>query len=464
MFDAAHLALAYLLLEWAIRICMIVVIPLRRPPEAARSWLLLVMFLPLPALLLYRMIGRARFPRWRHQRFLTSAPLRDHVAGAMPLPTSAPSQLSQLVQRLGGFPACAGNSLAFQTHYADIVAAMVEAIDGAVRSVHLQTYIFADDHTGTLFIDALGRAVARGVDVRVLVDALGSRPWSKRSMAKLRGAGVDARLTLPIGFLLRRLRRDLRNHRKLCLIDGCTGFIGSLNIVDRDFKGGIVNDELVARVDGPVVAALEATFLTDWHLESAQLLDHPIIPPASGALVLQPMPSSPDHPSLGYERLLVEAIHAAKDEVTIVTPYLIPDDALMVALKNAVDRGVSVHIIVSMVVDQYLVRLAQRSFYDELLHAGVHLFRYRDRLLHAKSVSVDGRIGLVGSSNADIRSFMLNAEISLLIHDPAATQALEQIHCGYRHASDILTLAEWRSRPRLMRPLENLARLLTPLL
>ncbi|MFZ2997020.1 phospholipase D-like domain-containing protein [Sphingobium sp.] len=442
---------------------MIVVIPLRRPPEAARSWLLLVMFLPLPALLLYRMIGRARFPKWRHQRFLTSAALREHVARTM-LSATSPSQLSRLARHLGGFPACGGNGLSFQTDYADIVAAMVKAIDGAVSSVHLQTYIFADDHTGSLFIDALGRAAARGVDARVLVDALGSRPWSKRSMAKLHAVGVDARLTLPIGFRLRRLRRDLRNHRKLCLIDGCTGFIGSLNIVDRDFKAGIVNDELVARVDGPVVAALEATFLTDWYLETAQLLDRPIMPPACGALMLQPMPSSPDHPLLGYERLLVEIIHVARYEVTIVTPYFIPDDALMVALKNAVDRGVSVNIIVSRVVDQYLVRLAQRSFYDELLHAGIQLFRYRDHLLHTKSVSVDGHIGLVGSSNADIRSFMLNAEINLLIHDPVATEKLERIHHGYSHASDLLTLAEWRMRPRPIRLLENLARLMTPLL
>ncbi|HUD27586.1 MAG TPA: phospholipase D-like domain-containing protein [Novosphingobium sp.] len=464
MFDAAHLALAYLLLEWAIRVAMIVVIPLRRPPEAARSWLLLVLFLPVPALLLFRMIGTARFPMWRRERFDEVAPLRQGIAAALPGPDEQ-RQIARLARHIGGFPACDGNRMDLEDDYEAIVSAMIAAVDDARRSVHLQTYIFADDATGLRMADALARAVGRGVNVRVLVDALGSRPWAKRSMAILRGAGVDAHLTLPIRFAsLRRARGDLRNHRKLCIVDGRIAFVGSLNVVDRDFKPGIVNDELVARVEGPVVAALDAVFCTDWHLETNRIPAACSIPKRCGTFTLQAVPSGPDYGALGYERLLVEMVHDARERVEIVTPYLIPDEALLVAMKNAVARGVRVTLILSKVIDQKLVRLAQRSFYDELLRSGIVILRYRDRLLHTKSVAVDGRTGIVGSSNADIRSFMLNAEISLLIPDPAATAILERVHKRYIRESDPLTLDEWRTRPRAMALLENFARLMTPLL
>ena len=465
MIDASHLALGYLLLEWAIRLVMIVVIPLRRPPEAARSWLLLVLFLPVPALLLYRLIGRARFPAWRRARFEATGGLRARIAAALAQDRPDPSQLARLARTLGGFPAVGGNAVVLIPGYEASIAAMVAAIDGAERQVHLLTYIFADDATGHAIADALGRARARGVVVRVLIDALGSRPWAKRGLAMLHACGVDARLVLPVRFAaLRRARGDLRNHRKLCLVDGVLGFVGSQNIVDRDFKPGIVNDELVARVEGPVVTALDAVFASDWAMETEEMLPPgPIAAPAGKAL-LQAMPSGPDFGVPGFERLLVELVHGARRHVAIVSPYLIPDQALLTAIDNAVARGVTVDLIVSRVVDQRLVSLAQRSYYDELLEGGVHLHRYRERLLHAKNVAVDGRVGVVGSSNADVRSFMLNAEISLILHDEAACAGLDRIQRDCMAASDLLTLEEWRARPTSARLFENLARLVSPLL
>lgn len=465
MIDASHLALGYLLLEWAIRLVMIVVIPLRRPAEAARSWLLLVLFLPVPALLLYRLIGRASFPSWRRARFESTAKMRIGIAVELRGAAPDPSQLARLARTLGGFPAVGGNAIALIPGYEAAIAAMVAAIDGATRQVHLLTYIFADDATGHAIADALGRARARGVAVRVLIDALGSRRWAKRSLAMLRDRGIDARLVLPVRFAaLRRARSDLRNHRKLCLIDGVRGFVGSQNIVDRDFKPGIVNDELVARVEGPVVAALDAVFASDWAMETEEMLPAlPIAAPA-GDVLLQAMPSGPDFGVPGFERLLVELVHGARDHVAIVSPYLIPDEALLAALANAVGRGVTVDLIVSSVVDQRLVSLAQRSYYDELLEAGVRLYRYRDRLLHAKNVTVDGAIGVVGSSNADVRSFTLNAEISLILHDADACAALAEIQQACVATSDLLTIAAWRARPRSARLAENLARLVSPLL
>ncbi|MDY8107884.1 cardiolipin synthase [Fulvimarina sp. 2208YS6-2-32] len=465
MLDTSTFALIYLLAEWAIRLVMIVVIPLRRPPEAARSWLLLVLFLPIPALVFYRLIGRARFPAWRRRRFEATEPSRRAAATSLAARSFVQTPLSRLAQTLGGFPVCEGNAITLLTGYDETIERMVDDIDRARTRVHLLTYIFADDRTGQMIGRALGRAVRRGVAVRVLIDALGSRPWAERSMAMLRAEGVDARLVLPVRLAaFRSPRSDLRNHRKLCLIDGAVGYIGSQNIVNRDFKPGIVNDELVARVAGPVTTALDALFSSDWYLETQEELKPPAIAARAGDAELQTMPSGPDFGVPGFERLLVELVHTARQHVAIVSPYLIPDEALLVALKNAVARGVAVDLIVSRLADQRLVSLAQHSYYDELLVAGIHIHRYRDHLLHAKNVLIDGSIGVVGSSNADVRSFVLNAEVSLILHDGATAGALAVVQKACVARSDPLTLEAWRSRHRARRILENGARLVSPLL
>ncbi|MEN3792105.1 cardiolipin synthase [Fulvimarina sp. MAC3] len=465
MFDASSLALYYLLCEWAIRLVMVFVIPMRRPPEAARSWLLLVLFLPIPALIAYRLFGRARFPTWRRKRFAATETMRADVAASLTNGPATSASISRLAETLGGFPVCGGNRIEFHTDYDATIAAMIREIDGAERTVHILTYIFADDKTGTSVAEALARAKKRGVEVRVMLDALGSRAWAERTIAMLEFRSIDARLVLPVRLAaLRRARGDLRNHRKLCIIDGKSGFIGSQNIVDRDFRPGIVNDELVARVEGPVVAALEAVFSSDWYLETRQELGAIAVHETTGEAALQAMPSGPDFNTPGFERLLVELVHGARARLIIVSPYLIPDAALLIALQNAVARGVTVDLIVSQVVDQRLVSFAQRSYYDELLRAGIAIYCYRDRLLHAKNVSMDGRIGVIGSSNADVRSFTLNAEISLMSHDEAANATLVRIQESYMAMSDRLDLEEWRGRRWWDRFLENMARLVSPLL
>lgn len=465
MFDPSRLALIYLLIEWVIRLAMVVFLPLRRSPEAARSWLLLFLFLPVPALVLYRFIGRARFPQWRQTRFADDLSYRSKVAEYLAGDREPAGEMAQLAELLGGFPPCDGNAMTLHTDYDGTIAAMVAVIDGAMTSVRLQTYIFADDRTGRTIAQALARARQRGVSVHVLVDALGSRAWVKRSMAMLHAAGVTARLALPVRFApLRSARTDLRNHRKLCLIDGTMAFVGSQNIVDRDFKPGVVNDELVAQVRGPVVAAFDAMFASDWYLETGERLPLLPVPPRAGEINLQAMPSGPDFGTTGYERLLVELVHRARHQVFIVSPYLIPDDSLITAVKNAAARSVAVTLVVSQVVDQRLVRLAQRSFYQELLEAGVRIVCYRSHLLHTKAVVVDETMGVIGSSNADMRSFSLNAEISLLLHGREPVIRLLGTIDAYLRNSDALSLPEWRARPQSVRLVENLARLISPLL
>jgi cardiolipin synthase A/B len=465
-----NLGTAYLLAEWIVRLVMLGVAPLRRTPDAARSWLLLVFFLPIPGQILFLLIGRPRFPPWRAARFASFAPARDRVMEALrhqDLPDLArrETELSALANRVGAYPPVTGNRLEWLDDYDRMIARLVADIDAAKHQVHILVYIFADDETGRLVIDALLRAVRRGVTVRVLIDALGSRRWMKRTLRLLRGGGVDARQALPLRFLRDRTRGDMRNHRKLYLVDGRVGYAGSQNIVAKDFRPGIVNKELVVRVEGPAVAAMGSVFQSDWFLETEELLDDPPLPePCGDGMVAQVLPSGADYPVEGFETLLVSQINAARSRVIVTTPYLIPDAALLNALRTAVLRGVEVHLIVSLVADQLLVSLAQRSYYDELLHIGVEIHRYRHFLLHAKHVSIDGRVAIVGSSNVDIRSFQLNAEVSVLLYDAAEVAILEAIQDGYIHASEKVDPKTWQERPLSRKLMENWARLISPLL
>jgi cardiolipin synthase len=466
-------ALLYLLSEWAIRIGMLVVVPVRRSPEAAKGWLLLAFFLPWPALALYAIIGRPTYPRWRRERAARCRSvfeLSSMVAGEHgPVSPAVPRGLVQavtLIQNLGHLPPVSGNSITFLSDYDATIDALVAEIDRAQNHVHLLYFIFADDESGQKVIAALARATQRGVTCRVLLDAAGSRPWARSVVETLSRSGVAVHRVLALG-LRGYTRADLRNHRKIAVVDGRFGYVGSQNIVDADFKPGIVNQELVARAAGPVVRELQAVFARDWFTETEQVLEGPAFfpdPTVAGPTVAQVLPSGPDFPGAGIERLIVALVHGARERVVITTPYFVPDEALLDALGTAVLRGVGVDLVVSRIPDQVLVGLAQRSYYDELLAAGVRVHLFRDKLLHAKHLTVDGELVLIGSSNVDVRSFTLNAEVSLICYDPAVTAQVGQVQEGYFAASDLLSAAAWRARPLRVKLGENLARLVSPLL
>lgn len=459
----------YYAAEWIIRLTMLAAVPLRRSPAAAASWLLLIFFLPIPGLILFLAIGTPRFPHWRAARFeeLMSffATVSERIRQTAPIAAGAALDIAALADRLGGLPASSGNAVELIDDYELTIDRLVADIDRARRHVRLLAYIFADDVTGGKVIAALGRAVERGVVCHVLVDPVGSHRWMKATVRALKARGVHVRAALPFRLWRGRTRRDMRNHRKLFIVDGAIGYAGSQNIVAHDFKPGVVNRELVARVTGPAVAAMSAIFISDWYLETEQLLEaDPAVPRPAGGSTLQILPSGADYPVEGFLTLLTWQVASARREVVIVTPYLIPDEALLGALKTAVLRGVDVHIVVSAVADQWLVSFAQASYYDELLSHGVRLHRYRDFLLHAKAVRIDDTLGIVGSSNVDIRSFRLNEEVSLLLLDRHVIEALRRIQDSYLAESDEVALDAWRMRGGIRKLAENGARLVSPLL
>ena len=454
--------------EWLIRLSALLVVPFRRSPAAARSWLLLIFFLPLPGILLFLLIGSPRFPAWRVERFQHMRGFLCEVADSLRATGTVPderSEITSLAERLGYLPPVGGNSIELLDDYDGTVARLVADIDAAKRHVRILTYIFADDEVGRRVIDALGRAAGRGVACHVLIDVVGSHHWVRGTLRLLKEKGVDARAALPFRPFRHRTRRDMRNHRKLFIIDGEIGYAGSQNIICRDFRPGVVNRELVARATGPAVAEMTAVFLTDWYLETEQLLDaEPPIPASTGDAALQLLPSGADYPLEGFQTLLTWQVDRARSRVVLVTPYLVPDDSLLAALSTAVMRGVDVRVVVSEVVDQPLVNLAQCSYYDELLSCGVRIHRYRDYLLHAKAARIDETIGVIGSSNVDIRSFQLNEEVSLLLIDDGSIRRLHEIQDGYIAASEELDLHQWRGRSHIRRLAEGMARLVSPLL
>lgn len=464
----SHIDFIWYISEWIVRIGALLVVPHRRMPSATRAWLLLIFFLPIPGLLLFLLIGTPRFPGWRKARFQALAPFLEDTAAALHVYAADLGNrepIGELAARLGGLPPTDGNTVEFIDVYDTVIDRLEADIDRARSYVYLLVYIFADDHAGQRIAAALGRAVSRGVKARVMFDPVGSHRWRRGTLRLLRSHGVKIREALPWHFIRGRSRRDMRNHRKLFVIDGRIGYAGSQNLVAKDFRPGVVNRELVARVTGPVVGALEAIVRGDWCLETGERPTHPVaVPAATGMAQAQLLPSGADYGVEGLEALLVWQIHQARERIVIVTPYFIPDEDILGALRTAAARGVMVDLVLSGVVDQRLVNLSQRSYYEDLLEAGVHIHLYRGFLLHAKNVRIDQSLAIVGSSNLDLRSFQLNLEASLLLYDAASIAQVDAIQRGYLAASDLIKLDEWRRRPALLRLAENIARLFNSLL
>jgi cardiolipin synthase len=460
--------------EWAIRLAMLVVVPLRRTPAAAKGWLLLIFFEPWIGLLLYLLIGRPKLPRWRREH-LEKLPkamagvferLVNHPHVFHPDLGPALGQAVTLAERLGGLPILGGNAVELLVDYDGTITRLVEDIDSAEHHVHLLFYIFMDDKATAPIIEALRRAVSRGVRCRVLVDAVGSRSTLRTLVPKLKERGIAVHEMLPVRFLPW-TRLDLRNHRKIAVIDGRIGYTGSQNLVSAEFKEGITYEELMVRVTGPVVLDLQYVFASDWCLEVDEVLDGDTEfpdPELTGEVPAQALPSGPAYPRQNNQRLIVALVQGAQTQVVLTTPYFIPDEPLLQAMETAALRGVDVHLVVSERGDNFLVTLAQESYYEELLEAGIHIHLFRKNFLHAKHLSVDADVAMIGSSNLDIRSFALNAEVMLMIYDSGvvAQLAAEQQRCFAN--CQRLSLKKWRKRRFRRKLAQNLARLLSPLL
>ena len=476
-----HLWVSLTYIEWLIRIVMVPVI-LRRhfAPTTSLAWLAVIFLSPEIGLGFYFLLGDARLGKRRARSYTklmeqvrldaVDAMQREYIM--RPEVSDAQMPLVLQAESTGGMPIVGGNHVEVLGSNAIVIDRLVKDIDFAQNHVHLLFYIYENDDTGTRIADALRRATARGVKCRVLADAAGSLSFfsSKGLAQKLRSEKIEVLPSLPVGGARRKLARiDLRNHRKLAVIDGLTAYMGSQNIVDSGYGGSGSGSwvDIMGRFTGPIVPQMQSVFVRDWHYETGKDLATPQTFPtqsAVGRVAAQTVPTGPSHAAEQLPRVLLTAINSARQRLTITSPYIIPDEATMISLAMAADRGVEVILIGPARADHPLVFAAGHYYYDEMLESGVQIYHYRPGMLHSKTMTVDDSFAFIGSANLDIRSLHLNFELNVLLYGSQITHELRSTQQSYLNDSVRITLETWRRRPKRRRYVESVAALLSPLL
>ncbi|MGI9317925.1 MAG: cardiolipin synthase [bacterium] len=477
------LAELQLLLVIAISIRVI----MNRPATGvALAWLVIVAVIPYFGAAAYLMLGERRISPRRMARLsqlrtdyqllseiiveqgLTDVDWERHSAAAKSMAT-----LGMNISRAHVY---AGSEVTLAADTQKILSGIEQDINTAQKCVLMEFYIWHEGGTADQVLDAVIAAAARGVYCLVLVDAVGASAWWNGNQPKrLRKAGVHVQPALPVG-LFRSLvgRTDLRLHRKIVIVDGQVGWTGSMNLVDPRFfkqEGGYGEwVDAMVRVEGTAVLALAAVMIGDWVIETgsdAQQVGQQAgitLPASKGSVDMQVIASGPGAKGNGLLKMMHAMIHTAQKEVIITTPYLVPDDSLLWALRGAVGRGVRVVIIVPKKVDSFMTRHASNSYLDGMLEQGMEICLYHGGLLHTKSITVDGEISMFGTVNLDMRSLWLNHEVSLFVYDKQFAHSLADLQQLYIEDSERLKMEEWSQRSFPTRFLENTMRLMSPLL
>lgn len=464
-------------------------VPQKRRPSSAMAWLLAIFLIPFVGILLFILIGSPVVNRRRHNiQVQATQMIRDITREEPDVPTGhrvTEEQLSmvQLNRELTAMPAAGGTMKKLYSDYAESIRAIAEAIDEAKHYVNVEIYIMAWDETTDPFFQALARAADRGVSVRLMYDHVGSMKYPESHLLgrKLDRLGIEWYAMLPLKPWRWKFRRpDLRNHRKLVIVDGERAFMGSQNMIDASYlnsghlKVGRQWVDIMAQFTGPIVSVINSVFAVDWYTESGQrlrLTDPSVhaqqLATASkdtGAELMQLVPSGPGFTTDPNLRLFVTMAHHAKEHLQIVSPYFIPDESLLEAVTTAAYRGVKVELYVSEESDQMMVGHAQASYYEELMEAGVKIYQYpAPAVLHTKCAIADGEVAVMGSSNMDMRSFGLNYEITLMTFEGALRDELQKVIDAYREVSIPLDREQWRKRPWYKQYLDNVFRLTSAL-
>ncbi len=462
----------------------------RRPVTVSLMWLAVLAFLPFVGAILYFMIGESRLGSRRLRRYMALTKDLDARAGTLwrhqqseiEEDGEGPAQwvpIARFGTAVSGLPPLKGNKLTLITDAHEVIEAIVKDIDEAKSHVHLLYYIWQKDNPGPVeaLIEALLRAAKRGIECRVLVDAVGAKHFLRGyHVRRLREGGVNVVIALPVGLIRMFFDRiDLRNHRKIAIIDGSIAYCGSHNMIDSSFrvgwiwKAGPFIDSTI-RIVGPAAGALALVFLHDWMLDADEELDDltkyvPDFRKQRGhTSAVQIIPSGPGPAPDAIHQALLTTIYLAREELLMSTPYFVPDDAMSKALQSAARRGVSVTLLMPADADSWLVAAASRAHYQDLLEAGVKIVHCRGGMLHSKTITVDRKFGLIGSTNFDARSFWLNFEITVFIYDDDFASVMRYMQKSYMADSYEITLEEWRHRRFWHMYRDNAALLLGPLL
>jgi cardiolipin synthase len=462
----------------------------RREIASALVWIFIAWSLPVIGLLLYLGFGVHRVPMkgWRKQvhdeRFLAQRRALEEEAyplaywramvdmvAAEPQPGLSRRLNHAMDSILPDFPLLAGNNVRLLCDGTTAFPAMLEAIREARHHIHLQTYILGHDDIGRRFLDALAEKARAGVEVRVLVDRFGSTGAVLSGMLRRYRGTPNMQL---VGWtqanpLKRQFQINLRNHRKIMVVDGHRAFCGGINVHDQTTDGGIIRDYHFA-LTGPAVLELQYTFLRDWNFMTDEgperLLREFYFPrlPLQGGSAVRIVNSGPTSELESVCDAFFLAISGAEHQVLLVTPYFVPNPEILRAMRVAALRGVDVRLIVPRKTNHACAGLAGESLYAELLDAGVRIFRRREPFMHAKACIVDDQIGIVGTANMDSRSLRLNYETNLILSGEAIVNELKHTVLDDLSVSVQLDPRAWESRPQVRRFIENAAALLTPVL
>lgn len=430
-------------------------------PPGRLAWFVVLILLPYFGSVLYFLFGEIDIGNRAHQRHKQIfAEINNKAARFMGEPANSCDLIKRVYRpafqyagSINGFHTVAGNTARLMDDGQQTLDEMLSDIDAAREHVHVLYYIWLTDHTGTALAEALIRAAQRGVHCRVIADGLGSRALIRSALwRRMRNAGVQVAIALPFNNIVRTLitsRLDLRNHRKITVIDGKITYCGSRNSADPEF---LVKQkyapwvDIMLRFEGPVVTQNQLLFASDWMQATGQSLD--VIPldvehqPAEHGFAAQVMGVGPTERRGATPQLFANLFASAEYQLTLTTPYFVPDETVLEALSAAAHRGVRVTLIFPKLNDSWIVAAASHSYYRRLLDAGCIIYEYRDGLLHAKTLTVDGKVSLVGSSNLDLRSFDLNYENNILLQSETITQEILERQQCYIERSDRVKLAD----------------------
>ena len=452
---------------------IVIVITENRNPVKSLAWVIVLLFLPVVGLVFYIFFGQNfKAKHMVSRRIKRKLRKRDYhsIVNIDTLSLSEESkQEIKLCHSLCSMPYYSGNRIKIFTTGREKFDQYLQDLENAREYIHIQYYIFEDDHLGARVKEVLLRCAARGVQIRVLYDDVGCWSVKKRFFKEMQEAGIAVRPFLEISFPQLASRINYRNHRKITVIDGRIGYIGGMNIADRYVEGlkwGTWRDTHL-RIEGPAVQGLQLLFAVDWSFECKEVLSAPQFFPLledRGNSGIQLAPGGPIGEWSNIAMLFLKAITNAKKAVYIQTPYFLPTDSLSKALQTAALAKVDVRVMIPERSDSQILRYASFSYIAEMLKAGVKVYFYQPGLLHAKTIIIDDELSSVGSTNFDFRSFEHNFEANAFIYDREVNSEMKRIFIEDQQHCRRIILHYWRHRPLLQRVIESLMRLMSPIL
>ena len=448
------------------------------------SWLIVIYVFPVVGIIAYLIFGEINLGKHRAVMFEQLKPKYmnwfnrlSHCDNLVNTQTNLLYRpIFDLANQRLGVPCILGNELHILDTPESIMRSIIRDINQAEKSINMVFYIWSAQGLVSEVTQALINARQRGVAIHILLDSVGSRAFLKSTECQvMRDNGIEVTETLHVNLFRMFFNRiDLRQHRKIIVIDNQISYTGSMNMVDPKFfkKDSNVGEwiDIMVRINGPVSAVLNGLHAWDWEIETRVKLpleepDCPLLPlEQNNSHAVQILATGPCFPDDLMVQSLAIAIFSARKSIVITSPYFVPSHNIAEALRIAALRGVEVSIIIPKENDSLMVHWASRTFFDDLLAAGVKIYHFNQGLLHTKSMLIDNRLALVGTVNMDMRSFLLNFEVTMVVEDPAFANEISLLHEGYIKNSALIDYAQWRKRSVYQRIIEKLFFLFSPLL